>query len=139
MGSYVESNLINNESIKYEGKVSIWSLFPNFLIGLVLLPFYGFGLLFWLPALVKYFTTELAITDKRVIAKFGFIRRSTVELSLDRTESIQVEQGIIGRVFNFGSIVVGGAGNAQAPIPGISQPMIFRNEFLKIQEDNKLT
>ena len=138
MGSYVESNLINNESIKYEGKVSIWSLFPHFLIGLVLLPFYGFGLLFWLGGIVKYCTTELAITDKRIIAKFGFISRSTVELSLERAESVQVEQGIAGRLFNFGSIVVGGAGNAQAPIPGISQPMTFRNEFFKIQEDSKL-
>ena len=138
MGSYVESNLINNESIKYEGKVSLWSMLPSFLIGLVLLPVFGLGLIFWLSALIKYYTTELAVTDKRIIAKFGFIRRVTVELSLEKAESIQVCQGIVGRVFNFGSILVGGAGNAQAPIPGISQPMVFRNEFLKIQEDSKL-
>ncbi|MFA0012004.1 PH domain-containing protein [Vibrio lentus] len=136
MGSFVKANLINNENIKYEGRVSIWSLLPNFVIGLLLLQFYGFGLIFWLSGLVKYYTTELAITDKRVIAKFGLIRRSTIELSLVKTESVQVEQGIIGRIFNFGSIVVGGAGNAQAPIPGISQPLVFRNEFLKIQEDS---
>ncbi|WP_305843173.1 PH domain-containing protein, partial [Photobacterium leiognathi] len=102
MGSYVTSNLINNESIKYEGKVSIWSMFPSFLIGLVLLPVFGFGLIFWLSALLKYYTTELAITDKRIIAKFGFIRRRTVELNLEKAESLQVYQGIVGRIFNFG-------------------------------------
>jgi uncharacterized membrane protein YdbT with pleckstrin-like domain len=94
----------------------------------------GIGILLWLIALARYLTTEMAITNKRVIAKFGFISRRTVEINLQRIESIQVHQGLFGRIFNYGSIVVAGAGNPQAPIPGISDPMGFRRSFSESQE-----
>jgi uncharacterized membrane protein YdbT with pleckstrin-like domain len=136
MASYVEGALTKGEQVVYQGKVSIWSLVPLLLLGLIFLAFYGLGLLFWIAAAIKYFTTELAITNKRVIAKFGLISRSTIEINLQKIESIQVNQGILGRIFNFGSIVVSGAGNPQAPIPGISSPIQFRREFVDTQENN---
>ncbi|GAB4411474.1 MAG: hypothetical protein OHK0032_07420 [Thermodesulfovibrionales bacterium] len=136
MASYVESALTKGEQVVYQGKVSIWSLVPLLLLGLIFLAFAGLGLLFWAAAAIRYLTTELAITNKRVIAKFGFIRRSTIEINLQKIESIQVHQGILGRIFNFGSIVVSGAGNPQAPIPGISNPLQFRRAFIDTQESN---
>ena len=136
MGSYVESALTKGEQVVYQGKVSIWSLVPLILLGLIFLAFYGLGLLFWAAAAIRYFTTELAITNKRVIAKFGLISRSTIEINLQKIESIQVNQGILGRIFNFGSIVVAGAGNPQAPVPGISSPLQFRRAFIDTQESN---
>lgn len=136
MGSYIESALTKGEQVVYQGKVSIWSLVPLMLLGLIFLAFYGLGLLFWAAAAIRYFTTELAITNKRVIAKFGLISRSTIEINLQKIESIQVNQGILGRIFNFGSIVVSGAGNPQAPIPGISSPLQFRRAFIDTQESN---
>jgi uncharacterized membrane protein YdbT with pleckstrin-like domain len=136
MASYVEGALTKGEQVVYQGKVSVWSLVPLLLLGLIFLAFYGLGLLFWIAAAIKYFTTELAITNKRVIAKFGLISRSTIEINLQKIESIQVNQGILGRIFNFGSIVVSGAGNPQAPIPGISSPLQFRREFVDTQENN---
>ena len=136
MGSYVESALTKGEQVVYQGKISIWSLVPLMLLGLIFLAFYGLGLLFWAAAAIRYFTTELAITNKRVIAKFGLISRSTIEINLQKIESIQVNQGILGRIFNFGSIVVSGAGNPQAPIPGISSPLEFRRSFIDTQESN---
>ena len=139
MASYVESALTKGEQVVYQGKVSIWSLVPLLLLGLIFLAFYGLGLLFWAAAAIRYLTTELAITNKRVIAKFGFIRRSTIEINLQKIESIQVHQGILGRIFNFGSIVVSGAGNPQAPIPGISNPLQFRRAFIDTQESNGQT
>lgn len=93
---------------------------------------HGVGLL--LTAFLHKISTELAITDRRVIAKFGFIRRNTVEISLSKIESIQVNQGLLGRVFDFGSLVVSGAGNPQAPIPGICRPLDFRKNFTEAQE-----
>lgn len=120
----------------HQGKVSIWSLAALLLLGLIFLAFYGLGLLFWIAAAIRYFTTELAITNKRVIAKFGLISRSTIEINLQKIESIQINQGILGRIFNFGSIVVSGAGNPQAPIPGISNPLQFRRAFVDTQESN---
>lgn len=136
MASYVESALTKGEQVVYQGKVSVWSLLPLLLLGLILLSFYGLGLLFLAAAAIRYFTTELAITNKRVIAKFGLISRSTIEINLQKIESIQVNQGILGRIFNFGSVVVSGAGNPQAPIPGISSPLQFRRAFVDTQESN---
>ncbi|UBO72333.1 PH domain-containing protein [Aeromonas rivuli] len=134
MGSYVESALTKGEKVIYEGKTSIWSLLPLILLGLLTLGIFGIGLLFWIAAAIRYFSTELAITNKRVIAKFGFISRTTIEINIQKIESIQVNQGILGRIFNFGSIIVSGAGNPQAPVPGISSPLNFRREFLNTQE-----
>lgn len=137
MASYVEGTLINDEKIIYTGNISVWSLFPLLLLGLLLLPMFGLGLLLWVIALVRYKTTELAFTNKRVIAKFGFVSRRTIELNLMKVESLQVNQGILGRVFNFGTLVISGAGNPQAPIPGISNPMTFRRSFMEYQDRNR--
>ena len=135
MSSYVQIAMTQGEKLIYEGKVSFWSLLPLVILGLLLLGVAGIGILFWIGAFIRYKTTELAITNKRVIAKFGFISRSTVELNIDKAESIQVRQGILGRIFDYGSIIVSGAGSTQTPIPGISRPMKFRQTFLATQEN----
>lgn len=134
MGSYIQDNLTSNEQVIAQARVSIWSLLPTILLGLLLLYFYGAGLLLWLVAYLRYTSTELAFTDKRVIAKFGFIRRATIEMKLDKIESVQVIQGWLGRIFNFGSLIISGAGNPRAPIPGISNPMAFRRQFMEYQD-----
>jgi len=139
MGSYVNSSLIKDELVQYEGKTSIWSQLPKLIIGLLLMPFFGIGLLLWASAAITYFTTELAITNKRVIAKFGLIRRNTVEMNISKIESIQVGQGIIGRIFNYGTVVVSGAGDPKAPIPGISNPLKFRKNFFEVQENGSVS
>lgn len=126
---------MKDENITYTGHVSLWSLFPVLILGFFLLFFYGLGILCWVYAYIKYKTTELAITNKRVVAKFGFISRKTIEINIKKVESIQVDQGILGRIFNFGSLVVSGAGNPQAPIPGISNPVGFRRAFMETQEE----
>jgi len=135
MASYVQGSLTNGEQVIYQGKVSVWSLLPLIILGFIF-AMWLIGIVFWIAAAIKYFTTELAITNKRVIAKFGLISRSTIEINLQKIESIQVNQGILGRIFDYGSIVVSGAGNPQAPIPGISKPLQFRRAFIDTQESN---
>ena len=134
MAGYIQRVLSQDEEITYEAKLSLWSMLPQILLGIILLPLLGIGLIFLVGVYLKYISTELAITNKRVIAKFGFIRRSTIEINLRKIESIQVDQGIIGRIFDYGSLVVSGAGNPQAPIPGISNPLAFRQAFVGTQE-----
>lgn len=134
MASYIESTLIKDEKIIYTGNVSLWSLSPLMLFGFLFLWLYGIGIVFWIIAYLRYKTTELAFTNKRVIAKFGFISRQTVELNITKVESIQVNQGILGRIFNFGTLVISGAGSPQAPILGISKPMTFRKAFMEYQD-----
>lgn len=136
MLSYVESVIGSGEKIEYEAKVSIWSFLPLFFLGLLLMWIYGLGLVFWAIAILRFLTTELVITDKKIISKFGFIQRDTIEMLLPKIESIQVNQSILGRILNYGSVVVSGAGNPQAPVPGISNPIEFRKKFMEIQESS---
>ena len=119
MASYVDASLIEGETVLYRGHISIWSLMPYLVLGLVFAPVLGIGVIIWLLAWVKYKTTELAVTSRRLIAKFGFISRTTVELNIQKAESIQVIQSIFGRLLDYGTIVISGAGNPQAPIPGV--------------------
>lgn len=133
MTSYVEAALIKDERIVHVGRISLWSLWRYTVPGVVLLPV-GIGLIFLAIAYVKYKTTELAITTRRVIAKFGFVSRRTVELNIQKVESIQVEQTVMGRLLDYGTLVISGGGNPQAPIPGISDPIAFRKAFIEAQD-----
>jgi uncharacterized membrane protein YdbT with pleckstrin-like domain len=125
---------MTEEIVVYEGKKSLWSLFHLIVAGALTLPVMGIGLGFWLSAFLTYISTELAVTNKRVIAKTGFIRRETIEINLIKVESIQVNQGIFGRIFNFGSLKINGTGSSSAPITGICNPLVFRREFMKSQD-----
>jgi uncharacterized membrane protein YdbT with pleckstrin-like domain len=122
--------LIKGEEVTYQAKLSLWSLLPLLLLGVVLLPM-GFGIIFFVMAYLKYISTELAITNKRLIAKVGFISRKTIEINLSKIESLSVEQGIFGRIFNYGTIIVSGSGASHAPISGISNPIDFRKHVLE--------
>lgn len=131
MGSYIQNNLASNEKVLHNAKISIISLFPHIFWGILTLPLF-IGIFFLISAAIRYHSTELAITNKRIISKFGIIKRSSVELSLGKVEGIKVEQGIIGRIFNYGSIIVSGTGGDNAPIPNISNPMEFRKKFFEV-------
>lgn len=134
MASYIEGALVKDEKVIYTGHISLWSLAYLIAPGILLLAALGLGLIFLVIAYIRYKTTELAFTNKRIIAKTGFIRRQTIELNLNKVESIQVNQGILGRVFNFGTLIISGAGTPQAPIPNISDPMAFRRAFMESQD-----
>jgi len=133
MSNYVKKTLIAEEHVIYSGRLSLWYFALRVLLGILLLPVFGIGLIFLLHAFIEYISTELAFTNKRVIAKIGFIRRDTVELNIGRVESIQVVQSILGRILNFGTLIISGAGNPQTPIKGISRPMKFRKQFMEQQ------
>lgn len=134
MTSYIEDALIQDEKIIHVGHISLWSLAHLIIPGVILLPAFGLGLIFLVIAYIRYKTTELAFTNKRVIAKFGFISRHTVEININKVESIQVKQNVWGRIFNYGTLILSGAGAPQAPIPGISNPIQFRRAFMESQQ-----
>jgi hypothetical protein len=67
--------------------------------------------------------TEIIVTSRRVIYKVGFIARNTVEMNLDKVESVLVQQGLIGRALDFGTVIVRGVGAGLEPIPNIDHPL----------------
>lgn len=150
MGNYIEENLARDEKIIIKAQVTWLSQFWYLLFGGLLilsglaqksagLGFITIGGFFIAVAAIHVLTTELALTNRRIIAKSGLIRRNTIELKVNRVESLGVHQSILGRVFNFGSIVVKGTGGSHAPIPYIAKPLEFRqqvNNFLDELDDN---
>jgi uncharacterized membrane protein YdbT with pleckstrin-like domain len=130
MASYVDSVLISGETVLHRGHVSLWPHTWKILLGIVLLPV-GLGLVFLAWVWIVYKTTEIAITNKRIIAKFGFISRSTIEINLPKVESVQVDQGVIGRMLDYGTIIVAGAGTPNLSIPGAAEPLEFRKYFME--------
>lgn len=81
------------------------------------------------PALIRRSTTELAVTDRRVIYKSGIISRHTLEMNRSKVESVDVDQSILGRLFGFGTIIVRGTGGSLEPIRMISDPLSFRSHI----------
>ncbi len=81
----------------------------------------------WLRAWLRRATTELAVTDRRVIFKRGLIRRHTVEMNMDKVESVDVDQSILGRLFNYGDVTVRGTGASIEPLRMIDDPLHFRS------------
>ena len=110
--------------------MSAWSLAPLIIIGIVLAPVLV-GIFFFIWAAVIYWTTEFAVTDRRVIAKTGLVSRRTIEMFLDKVESLNVSQGIFARIVNYGTVTIRGTGATAEPIRGISDPLALRKRFME--------
>jgi uncharacterized membrane protein YdbT with pleckstrin-like domain len=128
--SYIDDSLIEGEVIIHRARVSWWSQSGHLVLGVLLLVVV-IGLFFLAAAWVAVRSTEIAITNRRVIAKFGFIKRHTVEINLEKVEALRVEQGFFGRILNYGTIFISGAGTSVAPIPNIADPLVFRRKFME--------
>ena len=73
------------------------------------------------------FTTEIAVTTTRVIYKAGFIRRHTVEMNMDKVESVDVDQTLLGRLLGYGSVRVRGTGASLERLDYVAHPLALRN------------
>src|SRR5205085_11265338 len=82
-----------------------------------------------LGALIRRATTELAVTDRRVIFKTGIFQRHTMEMNRSKVETVGVDQSILGRVLGYGTVIVRGTGGSFEPIPFIGDPLSFRSHI----------
>ena len=87
------------------------------------------ALLLLAQAFVRRWTTEVAVTSKRVIYKTGLVRRITSELNVEKIETVIVEQGVWGRLLNFGTVIIRGTGGGMEPVPNIDDPLTFRSKL----------
>ena len=87
------------------------------------------GLVFALRAWFQRWTTETDVTNMRVVHKEGFIKRRTFEMSLDKVESVDVDQSIAGRIFGWGDVTIRGVGEGKEVIKFIGSPIEFRNHI----------
>lgn len=149
MASYVDSVLADGETIVHRAAVSHWKFLMSYLLGALLIvagaaPLFfsprrdywlaggiaaAIGVLVILVALVRRATTELVLTDRRIIAKRGLISRDTVEMNLGKVESVHVNQSLLGRLLDYGDVTVVGTGSSLEPLSGIAQPLELRRKL----------
>lgn len=163
--SYIDQNLMDEEKIIFRTKPH-WIIFGNAIIWTTLMvaafligPYTKFGHMqafkykmytvigtiafvaacfSGLMSYVDYVCSEFGITNKRVLVKLGFIRRTSLEVLLPRIESIQVVQSILGRMLKFGTIIISGTGGSHDAFRNIPYPLTFRKivqEQIELYED----
>ncbi len=120
---YVEQNLITGEQIRHRAELH-WIVFVSLkaLLTLFILP------------IIERKSSEFAVTNRRVIIKVGFISRRTVEVKLEKIESVEVAQTILGRILDYGSIVVKGTGGTNEAFRAIAHPLEFRKAVNEAHE-----
>jgi uncharacterized membrane protein YdbT with pleckstrin-like domain len=87
------------------------------------------GLVSGLDAVIRRSTTELAVTDRRVIYKTGIFQRHSMEMNRSKVETVGVDQSILGRILGYGTVVVRGTGGSFEPIRFIGDPLSFRSHI----------
>jgi uncharacterized membrane protein YdbT with pleckstrin-like domain len=100
---------------------------PRYLVYITLAVFGVGALITFLRAWFIRWITEFAVTDRRVIYKRGFISRHTVEMNMDKIESVDVDQSLLGRILNYGTIHVLGTGLGVERLLRIAAPLALRN------------
>ena len=144
---YVERHLLPGERVVYKTRLH-WVLFvkpvlvvlAGVILGVLLrqvqdprwLWIFGaavalIGLVWAFVHYVEVMTSEFAVTTSRLILKVGLISRYTTELLLAKVESIGVQQGLIGRLLNYGDLTVTGTGGAREVFRRVRDPIGFRN------------
>jgi len=101
------------------------TLFPPLVAVAALLAVVACGSFF--RAWFRRWTTEVDVTNRRIVYKRGFIRRHTIEVNMDKVESVDVDQSFWGRLLDYGDITIHGTGDTIDPMRGIGAPLDFRN------------
>lgn len=121
MGSYANKHLISDETVVFETTLH-WVIF------FTLRSLFTLTIAAWL----ERWLSEYVITNRRIIIKTGFIARDTFEMNLSKIESVNVDQSVMGRILNFGSITIIGTGGTRETFHNISKPLEFRKAFQEL-------
>lgn len=118
MGSYVNNHLIKDETVVFETRLH-WVIF------FTIRSLFTLTIAAWL----ERWLSEYVITNRRIIIKTGFVARNTFEMNLSKIESVNVDQSVMGRIFNYGSITIIGTGGTRETFHNIAKPLQYRKSF----------
>jgi len=124
MGTYITETLIEGEKVTYEAKLHY----------VIFISWRSLFTLFVHP-LLERLSSEFAVTNKRVIWKEGIISRTTGEMTLGKIENVQVEQSVVGRILNYGTVALVGTGGTRESFDLIGAPLRFRKAILQAQDE----
>lgn len=123
MGSYIDQSLTKNEKAIAHFSHH-WSAWVGFWVLVIVGPLTIF--ITWIWALFVFLELkgiERAVTTKRVIQKRGVISRKTDEMKLSSIETVEIQQGILARIFGSGTIKVTGRGISDVVMKNLEDPM----------------
>jgi uncharacterized membrane protein YdbT with pleckstrin-like domain len=121
MGHYVNGHLIKDENVVYETRLH-WVIF--FSLKSILTLTIAAWFIRWL--------SEFVITNRRIVIKEGFIARRTFEMNLSKIETVNIDQTVLGRILNYGSITIIGTGGTKETFHNIAHPLKFRQAFQEL-------
>jgi len=130
--SYIEQSLSTGEKIEGLFKLHWFAWIPIFIW--IILGFVTLGIT-WLVAIYEFLRLkflEQGVTNKRVILKRGIISRTTEEMKLKSIETVEINQGIFGRIFGFGTVKITGRGISDLVFKGIDDPMSVKRQIESI-------
>jgi uncharacterized membrane protein YdbT with pleckstrin-like domain len=90
----------------------------------------AYAVLKFLAAAIRRYTTEIIITDRRVLYKRGIISIHTIEMNISKIETVDVTQTILGRLLGYGTVFVRGTGAGLEPLTRVADPLLLRNAIL---------
>jgi uncharacterized membrane protein YdbT with pleckstrin-like domain len=131
MTNYTESVLNNGESINFVARYHWIYMFLS-LCWLTLGSLIIVGPFVFLYRVIDRYTSEIVVTNKRLIFKRGFIQRNTHEISLQSIEHISLNQSFFGRILDYGELIVTGKGNAIIKLPLVDDPISLRKALGEI-------
>jgi uncharacterized membrane protein YdbT with pleckstrin-like domain len=140
--SYITRSLGRSEALLYRARFPVlyhvvaWSLVVVAVVGAIVADAKGYGWLVIAPLvagiaaclaiIVPMWTTEIGVTNQRFILKRGLIWRATQELQLRAVEEVNLDQGLLGRLFNFGRLDLRGTGVDDIHLPELADPLGLR-------------
>ena len=95
------------------------------------------GAILLLGAYVRQTSTEIVITNKRLIAKYGFVSRATFEIMVNRITGANFDQSVLGRIMGYGTVLVHGAGGEISPIDQVQDPQLFYRALVSVLEKHQ--
>ncbi|PCC98015.1 PH domain-containing protein [Halopseudomonas pelagia] len=127
--SYIEESLSDGEKIESLFQLHWFARVPMIIWIILAIPTLGITLLLALYEYLKLRSIEQGVTNKRVILKTGFISRHTEEMKLNSIETVEIRQGVMGRMFGFGTIEVTGRGISDVVFKGVDEPMVVKRRI----------
>jgi len=124
--SYIEQSLSIGEKIEGTFKLHWTAWIPVWLWVLLAIPTIGITLLVALYAYLRLKYQEQGVTNKRVVLKKGIVSRQTEEMKLRSIETIEIDQGVLGRMLGFGTVKITGRGVSDILFKGIDDPMAVK-------------
>ena len=130
---FIERTLPQNEEIElpitFHWTHSFFAWLSLFLLGWVLI-----GIFVFIARYIEKWTTERALTNKRLIIKRGLISRKTEEISCNRIEEVNLSQTVIQRILGSGDILVRGVGAGEIFLRNIDNPIGVQKKINQLRQ-----